>query len=193
MSTTTTIVATINKDSKDQKCGISFDRKTADEEGPVLIGAITEGGLFAGSGLKPGMAVKTINDQSVATSQDAVDILKEAEGQIKLVATLTAPTPQAQAAAAPAAAASDSPPGVGSGGQWGTNKYVGSSTQAAACVGCLCCCLPGLCILLCPMDERDAYKHEGKVYDASGTVIGPATNTSFVPKRNAPAAAKMAR
>ena len=190
MSTTTTIVATINKDSKDQKCGISFDRKTADEEGPVLIGAITEGGLFAGSGLKPGMEVKTINDQSVATSQNAVDILREAEGQIKVVATLTTPTPQAAPAAA---AASDSPPGVGSGGQWGTNKYVGSSTQSAACIGFLCCCLPGLCILLCPMDERDAYKHEGKVYDASGTVIGPATNTSFVPKRNAPASAKMAR
>ena len=186
MSTTTTIVATINKNSKDQKCGIAFDA----DEGPVVISNISPHGLFAGKELMPGMAVKTINGHPMATSQDAAAMLKETEGEIKLVATLEVPTAKA-VKAAPSAAASDGPPGVESGGQWGTNSYVGSITQAAACVGCLCCCLPGLCILFCPMDERDAYKHGNKIYDAGGTVIGPAGSTSFVPK--APAAAKMAR
>jgi len=36
------------------------------------------------------------------------------------------------------------------------------------------------------MDERDAYKHtDGKVYDASGKVLGHSNNVSFIPKRNA--------
>jgi len=85
-----------------------------------------------------------------------------------------------------APAASNAPKGIlGEGGQWGTNKYVGANTQAAACIGCLCFCLPGLCILLCPMDERDAYRHtDGKVYDASGKVLGHSNHVSFIPKRN---------
>jgi hypothetical protein len=56
-----------------------------------------------------------------------------------------------------------SPPGVTPGGVWGKNKYIGTTTQAAACIGCLCFFLPGLCILLCPLDERDAYKVNDKV------------------------------
>jgi hypothetical protein len=64
----------------------------------------------------------------------------------------------------------------------GTNQYIGNQTSAAACVGCLCFCLPGLLVLLCPCDERDAYKVNGNVYDASGALIGPAQGTSFVPK-----------
>ena len=55
------------------------------------------------------------------------------------------------------------PNGVEEGGVWGTNKYVGPTTQGAACVGCLCFCLPGLLILCFPCDERDAYKVKGKV------------------------------
>jgi hypothetical protein len=34
---------------------------------------------------------------------------------------------------------------------WGTVNYVGSTTQAAACCGFLCFCIPGCLILLCPM------------------------------------------
>ena len=58
---------------------------------------------------------------------------------------------------------SNPPPGAPEGGVWGTVKYVGSSTQALACLGCLCFCLPGLCVLMCPMDEKDGYKVKGKV------------------------------
>jgi hypothetical protein len=38
-------------------------------------------------------------------------------------------------------------------------------------------------ILCCPFDERDAYKADGKVYDAGGSVIGAAAKTSFVASR----------
>jgi len=75
------------------------------------------------------------------------------------------------------------PPGAPAGGQWGTNNYVGEKTGAGALVGCLCFCLPGLLILLCPFDERDAYTANGKVYDASGRVIGSAGGTKFKPSR----------
>lgn len=49
------------------------------------------------------------------------------------------------------------PPGAPGGGKWGTVKYVGSTTSSFALVGCLCFGIPGLCILCCPMDEKDAY------------------------------------
>ena len=55
------------------------------------------------------------------------------------------------------------PPGIEEGGIWGTNKYIGTTTQGAACLGCLCLGVPG-CLALCfPCDERDAYKVKGKV------------------------------
>lgn len=65
----------------------------------------------------------------------------------------------------------------------GRNNYIGEATGAAALVGCLCFCLPGLLILLCPFDERDAYMYEGRVYDAAGRYLGTAGQTSFVPTR----------
>jgi hypothetical protein len=37
--------------------------------------------------------------------------------------------------------------------------------------GCLCCGLPGLCILACPTDEKDAYAVDNKVYDAAGDTL----------------------
>jgi len=76
------------------------------------------------------------------------------------------------------------PPGAPPGGTWGRNNYIGEKTGGAACLGFLCFCLPGLFILLCPFDERDAYMGpDGKVYDASGKVIGKTCGTKFVPKR----------
>jgi hypothetical protein len=42
--------------------------------------------------------------------------------------------------------------------------------------------LPGLLILCCPCDERDAYKVNGQLYDAAGNYIGSAQNTHFVPR-----------
>lgn len=182
----TAIVAIATKESKEQKCGVGLTNQYPDK-GPALITSIAEDGLFASSALVVGMEVKTINNQVVATSSEAIAMLKEAEGQVTIVADVA--TPKEAASANPTATSTGhAPPGVGEGGQWGKNKYVGEKTKAAACVGCLCFCLPGLCILMCPMDERDAYKHEGKVYDASGHVIGPAGNTPFIPVAN-----KMAR
>jgi len=75
------------------------------------------------------------------------------------------------------------PPGAPPGGRWGRNNYIGEKTGAAALIGCLCFCLPGLLVLLCPFDERDAYSVNGKVYDASGRYIGSAVHSSFVPSR----------
>jgi hypothetical protein len=62
----------------------------------------------------------------------------------------------------------------------GINNYIGDKTKAAACIGCLCFFIPGVIILLCPLDERDAYKVKGSVYDAGGQSIG----VKFVPKQS---------
>ena len=188
LSSMTAIVAIATKESKEQKCGIGLTNQHLGK-GPVLITSITEDGLFAGSALVIGMEVKTINNQSVATSSEAVAMLKEAEGQVILVADLAIPTPTAEKVVSPTESGPvDAPPGVSAGGQWGKNNYMGEKTGAAACLGCLCFCLPGLCVLMCPLDERDAYKYGDKVYDASGNVIGPAQNTKFMPTAH-----KMAR
>merc|ERR1712232_1366849 len=45
-------------------------------------------------------------------------------------------------------------PGVEPGGVWGTYKYLGGTSGAVACLGCLCFGLPALLVLLCPLDKR---------------------------------------
>lgn len=40
----------------------------------------------------------------------------------------------------------------------------------------------GLCLLLCPTDEKDAYAVHGRVYDAAGTYICP-RDDNFIPTR----------
>ena len=61
----------------------------------------------------------------------------------------------------------------------GVGSYVGGATQAAACFGFLCFCLPGLLILCCPFDERDVYKAGNKVYNAEGRLLGPSVDINF--------------
>jgi hypothetical protein len=82
------------------------------------------------------------------------------------------------------ASPSSNPPGnCPDGGQWGVMEYVGNKTTALACLGCLCFGLFGLCFLACPQDEKDAYRVNGKLYDAEGTLIGPVSRYKFTPTR----------
>ena len=101
----TSIVATVTKESKEQKCGIGLTNKNPGK-GPAMVTNIAEDGLFAGSPLVVGMEVKTINDKHVANSSEAIAVLKEAEGQITVVADVVeTPTPTAgKASAAPTSA-----------------------------------------------------------------------------------------
>merc|ERR1719159_1399057 len=83
-------------------------------------------------------------------------------------------------AATPAATStSNPPPGVKDGGIWGKVNYIGDRTMMATCFGCLCFCIPGLLVLLCPIDKKDAYKVDGKIYDAAGGYLGSAGNMTF--------------
>lgn len=88
-----------------------------------------------------------------------------------------APSDEKTPAPAPAAKSSNPPPGVSDGGIWGKHKYIGAMT----CVGCL---FVGCLIFCCPCDEKDAYKVDGKIYDAGGELLGPAGSTSFIPVRS---------
>jgi len=86
-------------------------------------------------------------------------------------------------AAASASPTVKPPPGAPEGGSWGTVKYVGESTKMIACIACLCTGFLGCCVLLCPQDEKDAYAKDGKIWDAAGRYIGPASNNAFAPAR----------
>lgn len=55
------------------------------------------------------------------------------------------------------------PPNCPDGGQWGTISYIGDKTKSWACLACLCFGIPGLYVLLCPQDSKDAYKVNGNV------------------------------
>ena len=47
------------------------------------------------------------------------------------------------------------PPGAPPDGQWMlAQKYVGPETKQRACLGCLCCGLPGLCVSMCKARRR---------------------------------------
>lgn len=102
---------------------------------------------------------------------------------IDLSATAVA-VPDTKPAAASAKPSSKPPPGAPEGGTWGTVKYVGESTKMIACLACLCCGCLGCCVLLCPQDEKDAYAKDGKIWDAAGGYVGPASDNAFAPARN---------
>ena len=71
------------------------------------------------------------------------------------------------------------PPGVKSGGVWGTTTYCGSQTK---CSSALCCLIGGgsipLCIHCCfPFDKRRVYKVDGNIYNTEGNVACPKRDT----------------
>jgi len=79
---------------------------------------------------------------------------------------------------------SANPPGnCPDGGQWGIVRYVGGNTGLLACLGCLICGIFGLFIVACPQDQKDAYRYQGKIYDAAGVFIGNARKLNFEPTR----------
>ena len=43
------------------------------------------------------------------------------------------------------------------------DRYIGSTTCAAAVFGLFCFCFPGFVMLCCPIDERDVYKVDENV------------------------------
>lgn len=85
--------------------------------------------------------------------------------------------------AAAAVPSSNPPRNCPDGGQWGTVNYNGSKTGALACIGVMICGIPGLFILGCPQDTKDAYLYKDKVYDAGGKLMGPRSCIRFIPSR----------
>jgi hypothetical protein len=149
-------VAVVFKESKDQKCGIIL--RQGGPSDPVTVSGIGEDGLFAQTDLKVGMQVMSINNVAVEdmTKEQAIQIVKDTEGKLTVVG-------QPYVAKPSSIPASYAPPGIADGGIWGKNKYIGNQTQMLAFFGCLCCGLPGLCVCLCPQDDRDVYRLGNKV------------------------------
>jgi len=172
------------KESKDQRAGITL--KQDNPADPVTISGLREDGLFAKTDLKVGMQVMSINNVPAEgmTKSQAIQMIKSAEGKVVVVGAPATSKPKPAGSGAVAPSGVVPPPGVGEGGQWGKNKYVGEQTQMLMCVGCLCFGLPGLCVYCCAQDERDAYKLGNALYDASGKRVGTYPSDSWIPVRN---------
>jgi membrane-associated protease RseP (regulator of RpoE activity) len=149
-------VAVVFKEFKDQKCGITL--KQVFPSDPVIVSGIGEDGLFAKTDLKVGMQVMSINNVAVEdmTKEQAIQIVKDTEGKLTVVGHPYVAKPSSMPA-------SNAPPGLPDGGTWGKNSYIGEQTEMLMCFGCLCCGLPGLCVCLCPQDQRDVYRLGSKV------------------------------
>ena len=112
-------------------------------------------------------------------------IIRSTEGDITIVANPAAPAVFTAIAIATPTGEADVPGRAPPGGIWGTLTYAGSTTGMVACGACLCCGPLACCIMLCPVDEMDAYSVGGKVYDAAGTYKTPAGQNNFKPTRQA--------
>ena len=80
------IAASVTKQSTDTRLGIGLINSTAGA--PVTISSIASDGLFANSGLTTGMQVLSINNiaSDGLTSGQAVQMLKDAIGQVLVIA-----------------------------------------------------------------------------------------------------------
>ena len=72
---------TFTKLSKTALCGINFQRK----DGTICVLSINAAGAAAGCGLEVGDEVLSINGVNVTSAQQGADLLKEAEGEVKLI------------------------------------------------------------------------------------------------------------
>ena len=149
-NTPKSIAVVFKKPSKDSKLGVGLGCPGGVNEGTVKITSIDKTGCIAGTKLEVGMKIEAINGMRFATTREASALLKEAKRTVTVVATRTH-IPR------------DPPPGAPEGGIWGSNVYVGSRTWGN-CVFCTCLCgVFGICALLHPVDERDAYRRKGVV------------------------------
>ena len=64
------------------------------------------------------------------------------------------------------------------GGQWGTLQYAGGKTCATIFGTCFVWGIFSLLFLNCPIDEKDAYCVNEKLYDSAGLYIGLARDNN---------------
>mmetsp|Transcript_34640 Transcript_34640/g.38299 ORF Transcript_34640/g.38299 Transcript_34640/m.38299 type:complete len:137 (+) Transcript_34640:179-589(+) len=132
------------------------------------------------------------------TVKQDIDQLGE-EAEIVVDATPVAPTPYVPVAAAttpvvvqatPVVAqatnvgttSSNPPPQVANGGIWGSYSYAGNITTLIAAGAC---CIIGPCsLIICcfPVDKKDAYAVNGKIYDSAGLCLGR-QDAAFIAQR----------
>merc|ERR1711918_217604 len=61
------------------------------------------------------------------------------------------------------------PPGVPAGSAAVPEKYAGTMTHGAVCLGCVCCCVCSPLLYACPLDERTVYRApDGSEYNQNG-------------------------
>lgn len=84
------IAVAVTKQTRDRRLGIGLKNKNSDRpNGPIYISSIASNGLFANSGLIVGMQMLSINNISLPygmTTGEAIQILKDAEGQVIVIA-----------------------------------------------------------------------------------------------------------
>lgn len=119
------IAAVVTKQSRDQRLGIGLrNNDNLNPNGPINVSSIASDGLFADSGLIIGMQMLSINNISMygKTSGEAIQILKDAEGQVVLVADNPIQTAVVAVPTAPAASAIAVTPAQSTGAYGGRRK-----------------------------------------------------------------------
>jgi len=72
------------------------------------------------------------------------------------------------------------PPGIPDGGTWGNIIFVGKATFVMCALGCVLFAIPGIFVLFCPQDKKEAYLVDNKVYDPDGKLLGSAHQVNFI-------------
>jgi C-terminal processing protease CtpA/Prc len=82
------IIGSVTKAAKADKVGIAFTQAT--KEAPLIIKLIREESLFSHTELQAGLLVISVNGVDIAgqTAKEAADLLREAEGEVTVVAAI---------------------------------------------------------------------------------------------------------
>lgn len=175
---------TLHKEHPDQPLGIFWmnENQQTSRSGGVMIRDIQVASLAASEpDLRSGMRLITLNNVdfqpgSQKTASDIPQVISSTGGAtVTIVAVVPAPSnPVSTRITGP-----PPPPGVESGGAWGSSTFRGHNTK---CAGLFCCLvLPILGLVMCffPFDKRLVYKVNDRIYDEQGILLGLAENFPF--------------
>ena len=111
------VLVVVTKSSTETKLGLGILQK----EGGITVTSIAPDSLLAGTKLKVGMKIDSINGKNFSTPAQCVDFLKTVVGQVSIVASIALAPPEAiaavhsaLAAAKAATAAVAAPPAIAS-------------------------------------------------------------------------------
>ncbi|CAB9512650.1 expressed unknown protein [Seminavis robusta] len=170
------LMANVTKATRDTKVGLVMQRKND----KLIVTGLPASGLFCKTDLQVGMRVLRINGievDALDTTEQVLQIIASAEGNVAVVAEHVAPK---AVTAAPGPDLNAPPPGAPPGGEWGVGNYFGPNNGLLYCIICVFCGICGLFVLCCKNDQTAMYRApNGIVYNTKGENMGNGSTTTF--------------